>query len=108
MERVLAVLKDRLKIDVAVDYARRLGKLEDKGKPRRIMFGVRTVWEAREVVMHRKLLKGTGLSIMDELTPEELKAHKLMWPKFLEARQEGKRAFLNRGRLFVEGVEVKP
>ena len=56
---------------------------------------------ADELVGCRSALKGSGVSIQDFLTPEELKIKRALWPRFVEAKARGQRAQFHRARLVV-------
>ena len=77
-------------------------------RPRRVLFRVSNVWEAESIVRSRYKLKGSGVTILDELSPEEYAVHQRLWPLFKAARDEGKKAYFNRAKLFVGGAEVIP
>jgi len=111
IERVVAdKLKDRAGKSVVVNltYARRLRPSADAKTPRKVMFKVSTMWEAEALRECRTQLKGSGITILDELTHEEVAAKQQLWARFQEARKAGKKTYFNRARLFVESKEVKP
>jgi hypothetical protein len=58
------------------------------------------------IVQYRHSLKGTGITVYDVLSPEEQLRHQALWPRFLEARKEGKKAQFHRARLVVDGATV--
>ena len=72
----------------------------------RILFSV-DEYEASWVVSDRHLLKGTGITIYDVLSPEEQERHDALWPHFLKAQREGKKAQFNRAVLKVDGERVE-
>ena len=79
------------------------------GTPRRVKFTVMTAMQARLVRANRKQLRDVAahVSIRDVLSPEEQAAQNTLWPKFLDARKAGKRAYFQRGQLFVDGRAVE-
>ena len=72
-------------------------------------FTVMTAMQARLVRANRKQLRDVAahVSIRDVLSPEEQAAQNTLWPKFLYARKAGKRAYFQRGQLFVDGRAVE-
>jgi hypothetical protein len=62
--------------------------------------------EAEQLVSARCRLKGTGYTLFDALSLDEAHDHKLLWPQFIVAQQQGKRAQFKRAALFVDGVRV--
>jgi hypothetical protein len=74
----------------------------------RILFGVTDKLEADVITEERHLLKGTGITIYDVLSPEEQECHDVLWTHFLEARRKGKKAQFNRAVLRVDGERVEP
>jgi hypothetical protein len=74
--------------------------------PCRMMIKVAEVRHADAITRNRWKLKNTQLTILDELTQEEMTTHKLLWGKFSEARRAGKQAWFVRARLYVEREEV--
>jgi hypothetical protein len=79
------------------------------GAPRRIKFTVVTAMQARLIRANRRQLRDGAkhISIRDVLSPEEQKAQNTLWPQFLDARKAGKRAYFQRGQLFVDGRAVE-
>lgn len=79
------------------------------GAPRRLKFTVVTAMQARLIRANRKQLKEVAahISIRDVLSPEEQAAQNALWPRFVEARKAGKRAYFQRGQLFIDGNAVE-
>lgn len=72
-----------------------------------IWFKVADARQAEEVVRNRRMLKGSGITIFDFLSSEEMAIYKQLKPKFDEAIKAGKpRTFFKRARLFIGGEEV--
>ena len=67
----------------------------------RVFFTLGSLEAADELVRRRSALKGSGASIQDFLTPEELKIKRALWPRFMEARARGQRAQFHRAKLVV-------
>lgn len=61
---------------------------------------------ADNIVRQRCCLKGTGISIMEVLSPEEATQHAALWPQYEKAIAAGKRAQFCRSRLKIDGVWV--
>ena len=72
----------------------------------RVHFVVHSVETANSIVQWRHLLRGTGFTIFDVLSPLELERHRALWPRFLAARQAGSRAQFQRDRLYIDRVLV--
>jgi hypothetical protein len=62
--------------------------------------------QADAVVGSRHLLKGSGITVFDDLSPDEQAAHRLLWPRYLEALRSGFTAQFNRARLVINGLAV--
>ena len=67
----------------------------------KVFFTLGSLEAADELVGLRSALKGSGASIQDFLTPEELKIKRALWPRFIEAKARGQRAQFHRARLVV-------
>ena len=77
--------------------------VKDGARGSRVWFQVEDIFQANKVVSHRWMLKDTGITIHDCLSPEELAEQKRLWPKFLEARAQKKRANFSRAWLYIDG-----
>jgi hypothetical protein len=66
-----------------------------------VFFSLDSLEAADALVGRRGALKGSGVSIQDFLTPEELKTKRALWPRFLEAQAKGQRPQFHRARLVV-------
>ena len=80
----------------------------DQSNITRLFFTVSTLEEADSIVRHRCLLKPFRFTIFDSLSPTEDAAHQALWPRFLEARAQGKKAQFTRARLVVDGLRISP
>jgi hypothetical protein len=74
----------------------------------RMLLTVASLADADAVVQHRHLLKGSGFTLFDVLSPEEHRQHARLWPRFVEARSRGLPAQFHRARLVVDGARVLP
>jgi hypothetical protein len=83
-------------------------RMGDQSRISRVYLTVATLEEADLLVRCRCHLRGTGISIMDVLSPVERRLHQQLWPLFLEARSAGSRAQFQRARLMVDGRQVFP
>lgn len=72
------------------------------GRPRRIQIKVNSVFDAERIVKGRRKLGGKGIQIFDVLTWEEQKRHNDLWSLFKSARENKRKAYFERARLFVE------
>jgi len=79
--------KESDKVEFTIDKVRRMGKMETD-KPRLVHITVATHFDAASLIRNRRFLKGSGVSVLDFRTPEELKNHRQNLPKFLEARKD--------------------
>lgn len=92
-------------VKVKLTDARRIGRAVE-GKPRKLLMRVSTMWEAEAIVKYRTQLKGSGITILDELTEEEWAAKRQLWGQFKGARDAGKKCYFKRARLFIDGKQV--
>jgi hypothetical protein len=102
-QQVQAYLATRLSLaqPVSVTDAVRQGQ-------RRIFFTVASLTQADSLVRARHALRGSGVALLEVLSPEEEGAHALLWPVYVAARDQGKRAQFRRAQLFIDGVRVLP
>lgn len=79
------------------------------GAAARVKFTVVTAMQARLIRANRKQLREVAahISIRDVLSPEEQAAQNALWPQFVEARKAGKKAYFQRGQLFIDGSAVE-
>ena len=90
-----------------VDAVRMRDTTGARGSPRmRIWFTVNSMEAAERVVENRCDLKGTCSTVYDVLSPEERQQHTRLWPHFLAAQADGKKAQFTRARLYVDKSEV--
>ncbi len=90
--------KTRDKVDFKITSARRIGKSGDR--PRMVYVTVASSFDATSLVRNRRFLKGSGVSVFDYLTKEELEKHKKNLPSFEEARKDpSKWVYFRRGEL---------
>lgn len=91
--------KEMDKVDFTLVRVRRMGR-EPRDRPRLVHVTVNTQLDASSIIRNRRFLKGSGVSVLDFLTPEELAKHKKHLPEFLEARKDPtKWVTLRRGEL---------
>jgi hypothetical protein len=103
-----ALLKERMPMlakQLDVLDAVRVG---EQSAATRVYLTVSTLEQAEVLVHYRSLLKGTGVTVFDVLSPMERKLHRQLWPRFLEAVAAGKKAQFNRAKLTVDGIRVWP
>jgi hypothetical protein len=80
----------------------------------RIYFTVADMEQAELIVRHRCVLKGSGTSIQDFLSPDELSAHRALEPVFRALREAaaqsggGPSVQFQRGRLLVNKKDIPP
>ena len=72
-----------------------------------VVFTMACDQEAQKVRVARKQLAGSGLVVWDFLSKEEWACFKRLQPAYKQARDQGKSAYFNRARLFVNGEEVQ-
>ena len=68
---------------------------------RRLFFRVECPADADLIVRHRHVLKGSQLTIFDDLSSAERTSHQALWSSFTVARSSGLKAQFKRARLFV-------
>ena len=73
-----------------------------------VFFSVDTLQQATLLVGKRSLLKGSGVTLYEVLSPQERAQHARLMPQFLAARQAGQRVQFSRAQLFVDRVLVTP
>ena len=62
---------------------------------------------ASAVVQFRHVLRGTGYTLHEVLSPAEQLRHAQLWPIFVAARDRGQHAQFSRARLVIDGVPVR-
>lgn len=67
----------------------------------RYFIRVASLSEAGAIVHNRRLLKGSGMVLLDHLTPEEKAVHDALWPSYVAAWRAGYHAQFHRARLYV-------
>ena len=103
--RVEAFLRERMPAaSIHVVDAIRIGGASEP----RIYFEVASLAQADALVQHRHAFKGSGITVYEVLTSDEAREHARLWPAFLKARAEGRRAQFRRAVLLVDGVRVRP
>ena len=99
---VADTIYNRMGIEVTITMARLLRSAVNKRS--RILFEVEDAFQAAAIVEFRRCLKGTCITIMDDLSPEEQAHQNKMWPLFVEAKTAGRpRTYFIRSQLFIEG-----
>ena len=103
-EKVGEVIRDLLKADCKPIEARRVGK-QVQGKSRLIWVKLKSEEDKLQLLRQAKALKGTGLFLAEDLSPEERKHRRSLVAEMKKARDEGKRAFIrySDGKLIVNG-----
>ncbi len=83
-------------------------RMGDQKAAHRVYMQVPTLELAEQLVSARHALKGSGVAVFDVLSPEERSLHRRLWPSYLAAVAEGRRAQFSRCCLKVDGVRVVP
>ena len=81
-----------------------LGRTPTSDSPasrRRLFFRVECPADADLIVRNRHVLKGSQLTIFDDLSSAERAAHQALWPIFTNARNMGLKAQFKRAKLFI-------
>ena len=81
-----------------------LGRTPTSDSPasrRRLFFRVECPADADLIVRNRHVLKGSQLTIFDDLSSAERAAHQALWPIFTNARSMGLKAQFKRAKLFI-------
>lgn len=107
LERKIVNIIKKLKANFSeedVVFVYRVGKKGVNIRP--IKIGLISFRKKMEIIKNRKLLKGTEVYIEEELTRDEIEANKRMIPIMKQKREEGKRAYVRKGKLIVEGIVI--
>ena len=108
-ELVKGKIQELLKISVTLQEVRLLPlKPGAAAESRKVMFTVLTPMDAKAITYQRTQLAGSGITIRDDLSKEELALQNQVWPAFKQARADGKSAHFLRAKLYVNGLWVKP
>ena len=90
---------------LSIEHARALSGKEGRDT---LIFRLTHREDAERVRRARKNLKGLGYAVVDELSTAEYAVFKLLQPAWAKAREERRRTWWVRERLFVDGSEVRP
>ena len=101
---VMNVFKDILQVDSAPVFVTRLGKPQ-AGRRRLILVKMKSFDEKHSLLKNGKLLNGSGIFLMEDLSKSEREERKGLVSAMKQARKEGKRAYIrfSDGRLIVNG-----
>ncbi|CAH0556561.1 unnamed protein product [Brassicogethes aeneus] len=81
----------------------RIGKGEDKQKIKPIFLQLVSNLKKQEIFGNVKNLKGFGISISNDLNPEERKKQKILYEELKKARIAKKEAFIKNNKLVIDG-----
>ena len=81
-------------------------RLGDQSTHSRVYFTVDTLEQADAIVRWRHLLKNSGYSLQDVLTPAQQLEKTALWPQYVSSLAAGKRAQFNGSRLMVDGCRI--
>ena len=101
--RVCRRLKDTVKVTVNPQDITRCHRLNINISPRPIICGFSNYKRKEEVLQNRKNLKDSDISIQEDFSRETRATRQKLIPYMLEARKDGKRAYLNYTKLRIEG-----
>ncbi|XP_069134363.1 uncharacterized protein [Argopecten irradians] len=105
--KIQTLARDTLLIpdSLAIDSAHRIGE-KGRGKTRPIVarFNSRYRQQKEEVKQRSSKLRGTNKYITDQYPPEVQETRKRLWPICKKAREENKKAFIKRDKLYIDGV----
>ena len=103
-EKVATILKEKLQIDVVPMHSTRLGK-PTANKSRLILVKLKCPEDRLIVLKLAKMLRGSGLFVMEDLRKEEREERNSLVSVMKRARNEGKRAFIrySDGKLIIKG-----
>lgn len=104
-EKIITVFEDNIGIvidstDISNIY--RLGANKDKKRP--LLLTLSSQIKRSEVFRNCKKLKGSGISITEDLDEESLKERRILVKHLREARQANKFAKLKGNKLYIEGI----
>ena len=107
VKKVVQVLQNKLSTPHTPVQAVRVGK-KVVGKNRLVLVRMNTFREKLQVLKAAKLLKGSSIYLMEDLSKHERENRKLLVTAMKKARSEGKKAFIRfaDGKLIVNGTAV--
>jgi len=107
VEKVVQVLHNKLSTPHTPVQVMRIGK-KVVGKNRLVLVRMNTFREKLQVLKAAKLLKGSSIYLMEDLSKHECENRKLLVTAMKKARSEGKKAFIRfaDGKLIVNGTAV--
>lgn len=98
-------MTNELKLTNPVDFVRahRFGKADKN--PRPIVCRFKTYSDRELVRKSATALKGTKYGISEQFPKEIIDRRKVLWPYYKEAKNQNRKAYFKRDRLFIEGKE---
>jgi len=87
--------------EVQIERAHRVGRKRDDGKPRPIVAKFLNYKDREKVLKARKKLKGSKIVIREDVSERVKAKQKELIPKMMEARREGKVAYIRHDKLII-------
>ena len=102
-EKVLKILNDKMELpgDIKIERAHRVGTRRQAGKPRSIVVKFLSYKDRERVMKERRKLKGTRVFVREDYSDRIAETRRQLYPDMLEARRNGKIAYLNYNKLIV-------
>jgi exosome complex exonuclease DIS3/RRP44 len=99
------IFTEKLDLPELAFEARRLGKKVGQGS-RPILVQFPDSRSKVSAMKKRSQLKGSNVFMNDDLTPFQKRNNKILLERMKKAREEGKKSYIYKGRLFVDGSSV--
>ena len=99
--KVMDVIKETMELeDLTIERAHRVGRARSRARPVVVKF---LSYKDRELVMRNgRKLKGTSITVRDDVSNKVLSKRKELMPRLREARENGKVAFFSYDKLIVK------
>lgn len=91
-----------------VDGVNRLGRIKSNGRMRPVLLKVSNKRKKTEIMRNRKNLRGTKIFLQDDLSEYTREREKALVPFMKEKRNEGRKATIRWGKLYVDGARHYP
>ena len=100
--KVEKILREKMDLDIKVDYAHRLKKIEGNYGPRTIIAKLVNDAEKELALRNANKLKGSQIYINEDVSEITMKKRKTLLPRLKQARGEGKVAYFVKDRLVIK------
>ena len=102
-KKVLKILNDKMELpgDIKIKRAHRVGTRRQAGNPRSIVVKFLSYKDRERVMKERRKLKGTRVFVREDYSDRVAETRRQLYPDMLEARRNGKIAYLRYNKLIV-------